>query len=900
MVLAVTLVGLEVDLAGEDEGLMEPFFRCERNGRVLGSAVPRLVNGRLQLRKLVLPRCGSEPFTLQMWAADDYEEEPRLLGVAELVPPCRPDCVERVEGTTLLLFLEDTPVPEHTRFTCSCELTTMAVGAIRDEEVVEEALLPVITTDPPPPVPPPELKSAQSSRFSMARSAQANAAKDMDDDPPPSTEDGKGPALYFVSGNRYVGELAGSTMSGNGTFEWREKRVTYEGTFKANTLSGAGKYTWSDGSTYVGEVLDGLRHGVGTFTAPGGLPAYEGEWSHGMRHGRGVLAYEDGAKYDGEWFHDERHGEGVMTYANGNVYDGSWVMGTKEGHGTMRWHDVSEQYTGDWRAGKQHGHGEHSWLRPQTEALPFQMQERYTGGWAHGQRHGIGVFFYANGSRYEGSWEYNHKSGQGLFTFEDGSTYEGWFHEDRMTENRVQAQPDLYGHLDLDVVMGPLEPERQLAVQAVHHTLTRHNTELKQIYRYYAAYNCPGTEAFVLSLGQFWQFLRDTRLLSPSLPLAQIDRIVFSIVSMPVADDAPFTQPSVHSDEISKLLTLQELIAGAKSVERHPPPYDPHKAERPILLREFVQTLVCLAPMVHPPPLQPLQPGQLVFPQQLRALLQEEVLPRACRRQPPAKGEVRHSKYAPPPCEMDDELPAAKEEAEEPAALLSSSTRLKLRFAYAAYVRLASTPRFRRPRDGTTLTVRELLVLLRDSRMLPVGCQLQPLFVSILPTLYTERLAGVEVESATGMAELEEALAEVMEIDLIYNEFEEAIVAFMQIHQAEGPCPWDPPDLHEGAMVEEEKEPYIPPPQPVVPPAAAKSVKQIVPAEPPAAAKSVKNLTPADNVEVKPEPNEDVAEEEDASTIVEPKTLDSLLAELLLPNIAQSMRREIEGLASAG
>lgn len=76
--------------------------------------------------------------------------------------------------------------------------------------------------------------------------------------------------------------------------------------------------------------------------------------------------------------------------------------------------------------------------------------------------------------------------------------------------------------------------------------LLRHNTDIKQIYRYYAAYACPGTEAFVMSLGQFWQFVRDTRLISPHLPLAQIDRIMCA--SVKAADVAPPDAPALVTE----------------------------------------------------------------------------------------------------------------------------------------------------------------------------------------------------------------------------------------------------------------------------------------------------------------------------------------------------------------
>ena len=39
-------------------------------------------------------------------------------------------------------------------------------------------------------------------------------------------------------------------------------------------------------STYVGDVVDGLRHGVGTFVDTNGKLSYTGEWHLGKRHGK--------------------------------------------------------------------------------------------------------------------------------------------------------------------------------------------------------------------------------------------------------------------------------------------------------------------------------------------------------------------------------------------------------------------------------------------------------------------------------------------------------------------------------------------------------------------------------------------------------------------------------------
>lgn len=48
-------------------------------------------------------------------------------------------------------------------------------------------------------------------------------------------------------------------------------------------------------------MLNGLRHGQGTYTNPKEGVVYEGEWKNGLRHCHGVLKYRNGSVYDGQW-----------------------------------------------------------------------------------------------------------------------------------------------------------------------------------------------------------------------------------------------------------------------------------------------------------------------------------------------------------------------------------------------------------------------------------------------------------------------------------------------------------------------------------------------------------------------------------------------------------------------
>jgi hypothetical protein len=47
-----------------------------------------------------------------------------------------------------------------------------------------------------------------------------------------------------------------------------------------------GVYTWPDGSTYEGEVTNGMRNGFGMFKCGTQPVSYIGHWCHGKRHGK--------------------------------------------------------------------------------------------------------------------------------------------------------------------------------------------------------------------------------------------------------------------------------------------------------------------------------------------------------------------------------------------------------------------------------------------------------------------------------------------------------------------------------------------------------------------------------------------------------------------------------------
>ena len=102
---------------------------------------------------------------------------------------------------------------------------------------------------------------------------------------------------------------------------------------------------YDGGDVYEGEILNGKRHGHGTYTWAYG-DTYEGDWKDGKRCGRGKLIQYGKSptgetymkySYDGEWLDSKEHGHGICVegdfgmYKNDKVYEGEWVNGKRQG-----------------------------------------------------------------------------------------------------------------------------------------------------------------------------------------------------------------------------------------------------------------------------------------------------------------------------------------------------------------------------------------------------------------------------------------------------------------------------------------------------------------------------------------------------------------------------------------
>mmetsp|Transcript_54732 Transcript_54732/g.138686 ORF Transcript_54732/g.138686 Transcript_54732/m.138686 type:complete len:292 (-) Transcript_54732:120-995(-) len=149
----------------------------------------------------------------------------------------------------------------------------------------------------------------------------------------------QGQLITFTDGSTYRGQVHDGKRSGHGI--WQSKEWTYDGHWKADEIHGHGKQRWADGRMFEGQFCDGKFSGFGRMHWPSGA-YYEGEYKDDLKHGRGKFVWADNRRtLDCEWLCGQRHGRGVYTNSKGDVKTGFW--GEDQ---FLRWEGRSSQSDG--------------------------------------------------------------------------------------------------------------------------------------------------------------------------------------------------------------------------------------------------------------------------------------------------------------------------------------------------------------------------------------------------------------------------------------------------------------------------------------------------------------------------------------------------------------------------
>ena len=143
-------------------------------------------------------------------------------------------------------------------------------------------------------------------------------------------------------------------------------------------FTGMGSHTFSNGSSYEGEWVNGAMEGQGTMRFAN-YDLYEGEWKAGKPDGIGTFSFYDvkrdkyTSKYVGHFAHGVREGAGRQLYSDGTFYDGQWQNDMADGscfHGLWKFDEMlrgvysltsGDKYDGEIKKGRFEGYGKYFW-----------------------------------------------------------------------------------------------------------------------------------------------------------------------------------------------------------------------------------------------------------------------------------------------------------------------------------------------------------------------------------------------------------------------------------------------------------------------------------------------------------------------------------------------------------
>jgi hypothetical protein len=182
--------------------------------------------------------------------------------------------------------------------------------------------------------------------------------------------------------------------------------------------------SWESG-LYAGEVLDGVPHGLGTWTHSD-RDTYTGEFKNGDFNGHGTYKFvggeHSGDVYIGEFKDDKKHGHGTYTFGSGehsgDVFVGEFKDDNFGTHGTYTYgsgEHSGDVYVGEVKDGQFHGQGTYT----------FAHGDEIVGEFKENKAHGHGTYTFADGQTYVGELKNNKEDGYGTWTHPDGDSYVG-------------------------------------------------------------------------------------------------------------------------------------------------------------------------------------------------------------------------------------------------------------------------------------------------------------------------------------------------------------------------------------------------------------------------------------------------------------------------------------------
>ena len=259
--------------------------------------------------------------------------------------------------------------------------------------------------------------------------------------------------------------LEGDCEEGTGIIQ-SDNGNKYSGTFHHGRMHGKGTLILTNGNSYNGDWMNGLREGVGIYTFSNGN-VYTGSFRKNKFYGDGTMTFRSGNKYVGSWENDQPNGNGIYYFTTNDRYEGNFVSGKFNGTGTM-YYNTKEVYVGEWKDNARQGFGTlkksngeifsgqwengifsaeknnvsqtHTVLASNSTSssdnyarncniencaegrgtFTYRDGSKWIGEFKSGMPEGVGTCFYANGDKYVGKFEKHAPHGEGSMYYLDG------------------------------------------------------------------------------------------------------------------------------------------------------------------------------------------------------------------------------------------------------------------------------------------------------------------------------------------------------------------------------------------------------------------------------------------------------------------------------------------------
>ena len=206
-------------------------------------------------------------------------------------------------------------------------------------------------------------------------------------------------------GSSYRGEVENGLFHGEGELMGADNS-RYVGTFKNGIFNGQGELWDVDGSYYKGAFQRGVFNGLGHFKYNDGT-TYEGKFTNGQITGKGKMVDSSGDVYQGT-FRQGMLTEGLMTDELGNQFDGVFEQWLLQGYGIFTGSDGTI-YEGVFENGVLTGRGQ----------IKSSEGNHYQGDIQDWIPEGNGKMVLADGSVYLGDFSYGEFHGEGTLTLKE-------------------------------------------------------------------------------------------------------------------------------------------------------------------------------------------------------------------------------------------------------------------------------------------------------------------------------------------------------------------------------------------------------------------------------------------------------------------------------------------------